>query len=343
MTPTAQMPHYSTHAREFFLDAARAFPKFTGMAGDFEAFLADYLQESVKFLLPGNGFLFDTHDYRPSMFELQRLPYSMCALEFEAGDELYAEGSGLLQSRKRIALCFDPWQLPARQRERLSRLRGKDWADGIPQRALGVMAVFHVPGGWAASVGMLIIDLAEDRPMTVKDAGELSNMAKAVGARLKSKGSRFGLPATFITFPLRSAMAGQDTEQAVESLFIDTIDETRTVYEFLAAVNCSNVGTSETPAPRMLNERRQKKGRTLFYPYKILNLFPPGARSPRDGSGTHESPEVHLRRGHPRRLHEMHGGETLWINATTVNAGQGEMREQVYKVRARTVNQAPLN
>lgn len=268
------------------------------------------------------------------MFELQRLPYSMCALEFEAGDELYAAGSGLLQSRKRIALCFDPWQLPVRQQERLSRLRGMDWADGFPERALAIMAVFDVPGGWSASVGLVLVDLAEDRPMSVKDAGELSNIANSVGARLKSKSSRFGLPATFVTFPRRSALAGQDHEQAVESLYIDTIDETRTVYEFLAAVNCSNVGTSETAVPRMLNERRTKKGRTLFYPYKILNLFHPGRRSSRDTGGTHESPGVHLRRGHPRRLHDMHGGDTLWINATTVNAGQGEMREQVYKVKS---------
>ncbi|MEX3983622.1 hypothetical protein AB4Y45_32090 [Paraburkholderia sp. EG287A] len=334
MKPTAQLPHYSTHAREFFLEAARLLPERLNVRGDFEEFLADYLQESVKFLLPDNGYLFDNHDYKPSMFELQRLPYAMCALEFEADDELYAVDSGLLQSRKRIALCFDPWQLPARQQERLAWLRGKDWADGFPERALAVMAVFDVPGGWAASVGMLVVDLAEDRPMTVKEAGNLSAMATAVGARLKSKGSRYGLPATFVTFPWRSALAGQDHEQAVENLYIDTIDETRVVYEFLAAVNCSNVGTSETAAPRMLNERRQKKGRTLFYPYKTLNLFPPGRRSSRDGGGTHDSPDVHLRRGHPRRLHEMHGGETVWINATTVNAGQGEMREQVYKVKA---------
>ena len=335
MKPMAQFPHYSTHAREFFLEAARILPQRLSMRGDFEEFLADYLQESVKFLLPDNGYLFDTHEYKPSMFELQRIPYPMCALEFEAGDELYAVDSGLLQSRKRIALCFDPWKLPAHQKERLARLRGKDFTDKIPERSLAIMAVFDVPGGWSASVGMVIIDLAEDRPIPVKDAGELSTIANSVGARLKSKGSRFGLPATFMTFPQRSALAGQSQEQAVESLYIDTIDETRSVYEFLAAVNCSNVGTTETAAPRMLNERRQKKGRSLFYPYKILNLFPPGRRPLRDGGGTHNSPEVHLRRGHPRRLHEMHGGETIWINATSVNAGQGEMREQVYKVRAR--------
>jgi len=86
----------------------------------------------------------------------------------------------------------------------------------------------------------------------------------------------------------------------------------------------------------MLNERRLKKGRTPFYPYKILNLFQPGPRSSRDAGGTHESPGVHLRRGHPRTLHEMHGGQTIWINATAVNADKGEvLREQVYKVRTR--------
>jgi hypothetical protein len=95
--------------------------------------------------------------------------------------------------------------------------------------------------------------------------------------------------------------------------------------------------TSEIAAPRMLYECRQKNGRTLLYPYKILNLFPPGQRSSRDGEGMPESPDVHLRRGRPRRLHEMHASEAVWINTTTANAAQVEMPEQVYKMKTQPV------
>lgn len=46
--------------------------------------------------------------------------------------------------------------------------------------------------------------------MTVKGAGKLSAIANSVGKRLKSKASRLRLPSTFVTYPRRSAMAGQN-------------------------------------------------------------------------------------------------------------------------------------
>jgi hypothetical protein len=336
MKPVKQLPHYSTHAREYFRQLALDLPRLTGLPGDFEAFLADYLHDSVKFLLPDNGFLMSRHDFLPSMFELQRLPFPSCALEFEADDSLYAQGSGLTQSRKRIALCFDPWRLPAHQQERLSRLRGRRLADELPARAVAIIAVFSIEAAWSASVGLVVVNLDEDKPMTLREAAStgLSAMAESVGARIQSPASRYGLPVTFVTFPLQAAMAGQDAAQAAECLFIDTIDEVRTTYEFLAAVNCSNVGTQEVSAPRMLNERRLKKGRAPFYPYKLLDLRQAPATASGPGGGTHASPNTHLRRGHPRRLHEMHGGRTIWINDMVVNRGAGELpKEQVYKVR----------
>lgn len=83
-----------------------------GVDSCFERFLAGCLRMSVKFLLPDNGYLFADHDYKPWMFELQRMPFPVCALEFRAGCDLYAEGSGLIHSEKRIALSFDPHLLP---------------------------------------------------------------------------------------------------------------------------------------------------------------------------------------------------------------------------------------
>ncbi|KVP75078.1 hypothetical protein WJ96_04755 [Burkholderia ubonensis] len=333
-----QIPHYCTHAIDFFAELANWMPQRLGIPADFELLLCELMRDSIKFLLPDNGYLFADHDFRPAMFDLLRLPYPVCALEFTATPELYAAHSGLAYSAKRIALCFDPRQLPPAQISRFSRLCGKPFLDSVPERCLAVMAVYEANGTWSAAVGVVLIDLDEDKPMPLKGEipEELRVVAERIGERLKSKKTVHGLPATFLTFPGRSRLVGQTVDEATEALYIDTIDEMRTAYEFLAAINCSNVGTQDVPAPKLLNDRRKKKGRALFYPYKVLDLSPataPGERG--EGGGIHASPRTHLRRGHIRQLGERFGYKVLWINATVVNAKPGaEPVSTVYKVRA---------
>lgn len=331
----AQLPHYSTHAEEFFREIATRMSD-TGLPNDLELFLADYLRDSVKFLLPDNGYLFADHDYKPAMFELQRLPYPACALEFTANDELYAEGSGLARSAKRVALCFDPWQLPSEQQKRLTRLRMSDWRKDIPERALCVVAVYEADGLWSASVGLVVIDLEEDEPTPLKPGEKISELADKVGARLGQIGSKHGLPATFLSFPQRSLMVGQSQDEALECIYIDTIDEVRVVYEFLAAINCSNVGTTAVPPPRMLNAKREKKGKVPFYGYRILDIDPTWSNdgsATGGGAGRHSSPRTHLRRGHLRRLGERFGNKVLWINATVVNPGAAGKVDKIYRMK----------
>lgn len=337
VTAYNQIPHFCTHAIEVFAELAERLPARLGIVPDFELLLCDLMRDAVKFLIPDNGYLFSDHDFRPSMFELLRLPYPLCALEFTATQELHAAHSGLVHAAKRIVLCFDPWQLPPVQIARLSRLARTPFLDDVPERCLALMVVYEADGVWGAAVGVVFIDLDGDPPMTVEDARakEIRSIADQVGTRLKTKGSVHGLPASFRTFPARSELVGQSREEAFEALYIDTMDEVRAAYEFLAAINCSNVGTQELPAPKPLNEKRKKKGRPPFYAYKILDLSPAPAPGANPGAGgTHASPRAHLRRGHIRQLGERYGNKTLWINATRVNmrAG-GEDVSTVYKVK----------
>lgn len=330
-----QLPHYSTHAIEHFEHFAKELPVKIGISADYELLLASLLRESVKFLLPDNGYLFADHDFKPGMFDLQHLPFPICALEFTATAELYAEGSGLSHAAKRIALCFDPKKLSESQLELLtSCLCGRPFMEELPERSLAVMAVYESNGVWGGAVGLVLIDLEKDRPVVLKgyEGTPIGELSSKVGERINNMGSKHGLPATFITFPLRSALVGQTANQATENLYIDTIDETRVVFEFLAAINCSNVGTQEVPAPKGLNDKRAKKGRPLFYPYKLLDLAPAPAAGG-EGGGSHASPRTHLRRGHLRHLGERFGNKVLWINATVVNAKAGQDPVQVYKVK----------
>lgn len=69
---------------------------------------------------------------------------------------------------------------------------------------------------------------------------------------------------------------------------------------FLAVLNCVNVKTETVEAPERLNKKRERNGKLPIYSYKTLVLRPPAARRA-DGGGTHESPRVHLRRGHIKR------------------------------------------
>lgn len=327
-------PHYCTHAIEFFKDLSKELPLQLGVPADLEDFLIESLTTAVKFLLPDNGYLFaGPHDFKPAMFDLLRLPFPVCALEFTATEELYAAGSGLHHAVKRIALCFNPRALTPLQTQRLAGLTEHSTLASLrlPERCLAVLSIYEAQGVWGASVGMVVVDLDNDQPMPLANASEAtvgpgwSNLAANVEARIHPEGasgpnrrmSKHGLPVTFHPFPGRSRLVGQSQDEALEALYIDTIDEMRAAYEFLAAINCANVDTSELPPPRMLNEKRAKKGKTLFYPYKVLNLNAHAGDG--DGMGTHASPRTHLRRGHIRRLGEKFGNKVLWINATTVN------------------------
>jgi len=69
---------------------------------------------------------------------------------------------------------------------------------------------------------------------------------------------------------------------------------------FLAVLNCSNVELTEVDEPKFLNKKRKKKGKAPIYSYKTLVLKTRQVRLAA-GNGAHESPRIHLRRGHNKR------------------------------------------
>jgi len=343
---TPRQGHYCTHAIEFMLETAHAMETELRIPADLEHFVAQYLDDAMKFILPDNGQLLSGQPaYDPRFFDLLKLPYPMCALEFAADEMLYNQGSGLAFSARRIALCFDPAQLPADQLARLDRLMlGRSFLGFLPEHALALMAVYEVGGMWVCAGGCVVIDLDEGTPHTIsKDAdgkpllGALAESAKPyIG--MNEKTIPYGLPAQYVLFLQRMLISNLAEEEATRSLYIDTIDEVRVCYDFLAAVNCDNVGTLTVAAPRMLNAKRMKKGKVPFYDYKVLDLAPKAEGGTGEGAGSHASPRTHLRRGHVRRLGEKFGNKVLWINATMVNPQRVGEKEsapvKTYRVRA---------
>jgi len=79
------------------------------------------------------------------------------------------------------------------------------------------------------------------------------------------------------------------------------------------------------PSPK-LNKAREKTGKTPIPPHwkvhtgeYVTALLQRGQRRSTPGDGHHASPVPHLRRGHIRHMHEMHGGGTRWIADALVN------------------------
>lgn len=342
------LPHYSTHAVDFLEDVCRTL-SMAGVPVNYERFIIGLLHAAVKFVLPESGYLFAEHDYEPKMFELQRLPYPVCAMEFRAGPELYAEGSGLHNSLKRIALCFDPHALTGEQQSRFESLI-RSAMSKLPVRCLAITAVFSGENAdWGAAVGFVLVDLDSDRPVLLSERSLLPGhslderlLSDLGGNRIQGTPSKHALPSTFLAIPERAELMGQSPGDALEALYIDTLDEVRTTYEFLAALNCSNVGAVDIAAPKKLNLKRAKTGKTQFFAYKILDLGLVTDASPSAGGSAGTSPRAHLRRGHIRRLGEKFGNRSLWINATIVNAHRPDELSMMYKIRPKTrVSRAP--
>jgi hypothetical protein len=69
------------------------------------------------------------------------------------------------------------------------------------------------------------------------------------------------------------------------------------VARFLSVLNCVHIPTQTIDAPARLNKKRVMLGKRPLYSYKVLVLKPTAVRLATQG-GTHDSPAIHLRRGH---------------------------------------------
>lgn len=98
---------------------------------------------------------------------------------------------------------------------------------------------------------------------------------------------------------------------------------------FIAALECSNTVTVDRPASNMLNKKRINKGKQPFFSYKILTIDTKRDSSKsKIGNSSHNSPRVHLRRGHIRRLEN----KTVWVNPCVVGDKSKGMVTKDYRV-----------
>jgi len=95
-----------------------------------------------------------------------------------------------------------------------------------------------------------------------------------------------------------------------ESNIIGLIDK------FLSALNCVNVNKIEHKPPEKLQKARAKRGKKPLFSFWTLELdLHKSLHVGADIGGTHASPRLHLRRGHPRQYAP---GKYCWVQPHVV-------------------------
>lgn len=110
-----------------------------------------------------------------------------------------------------------------------------------------------------------------------------------------------------------------------------TMIQILTVARAIEVFSCSNVILANNPPPKLINQKRIKKGKVPFFEYKTLHVKQNKLEKNETKKGTHNSPRLHLRRGHIRNLFD---GRKIWITSCLVGNKEKGMVIKDYKVDA---------
>lgn len=89
---------------------------------------------------------------------------------------------------------------------------------------------------------------------------------------------------------------------------------TKCIAAFLSALHCTNIRRERHDPPPKLQKARAKRGKAPLFSYWTLQLDGKTERGD-DQGGTHATPRVHLRRGHPRQYAQ---GKWTWVQPCAV-------------------------
>jgi len=147
--------------------------------------------------------------------------------------------------------------------------------------------------------------------------GVMANAAKPVEARL-SVFARINHQWNYLfTGITQENMRAMTTDDDLETLHPAVYRlALRTIRTALCAMKCINVERVEHLPGLKLQKARARNGKKPLFSFWTLSLTIPNARDVRsEGGGTHSSPRLHLRRGHPR---EYRPGKFCWVQPHAV-------------------------
>lgn len=257
-------------------------------------------QESVKFVLPTNGRIFET-EFK-GLPEKLKLPFEQIVIEYEVdhttsiSDEVFGP-SVTRPARKRI-VC-------AGQKDEsiflVSIVAFNEYGQDIWQ--VQPYWVEILPAG-------LVPDGAD-----VNDVPQLQHHGVIDNLRV----------CLYDMGGMAQKVYADDWERHA---YCDMNDESSAVLSLIEALTCRNVTTQALPVKK--NKLAQTRGALPFDEYHTLMVSSRAHNDSGNNEGSHRSPREHLRRGHIRRL----PSGNVWVNSTIVNAGNHGKVHKAYEVTA---------
>jgi len=317
-------PNYCTHAIEDLEEMEAGLRGIAPESARVYRHLIAMLKKSVKFILPNCCELIDPNELKQSHLDMTRLPFPCVAFEtpWEKEDDIEQLGEfHQTPATKRIALC---WEANP-EFEPLAGLNGV--LIPFPEGGIFIVPIYWGPEHrrWTVALGGSFVPYANVvQTVTLDDYLPASRIAHAavINAGLAKPNAKHFRSEPFYLLPefyerTLAAYSG-DREKVYAQIILDSRDEVQTVVQACSVINCANVTTAEIHPPAALNKNRKEKGKQPFFSYKVLQLSD-DRREVQKGEGTnsHASPRMHLRRGHLRRLES----KVLWVRPSMVNAG----------------------
>lgn len=299
------------------------------------------LHQAVHFVMPEGGRLFD--DGRRALDVDARLAYPVVALEYginmAADNRLF--GELMLACPERVAIGVDFRQYASRPSWMVA------WEWELQRRNFDInncilaMSAAKLDGSWLVVPAAICFDTSKFHDE--RSIREESKKPNPTFQLLQSGGWNGSLSKggyASMIMPLvpeyLEALVRQDGQlKAYARVMADLNDEELAVLEFIEAMSCSNVRAEvSSPAPKFLNKKRAKKGKTPIFEYRTLTIDLPQPQTIRGEESLpsgRASPRIHLRRGHVRRLPE----KKIWVNAAVIGSKEKGVVHKDYGLNMR--------
>ena len=132
-------------------------------------------------------------------------------------------------------------------------------------------------------------------------------------------------------------MVGFDLNRVTEERKRELIDfvfvvHIRVILNLVCVLSCSNaqIEDYDLKPSRLKQDRRKKKGKLPLFEFKVLTISSETTGSTSGKAGSHNSPRVHLRRGHIRKLPT----KNVWVNACVVGDKAKGVIQKDYLVKS---------
>lgn len=294
MQPLGYLRRADVECRSILKKLDPIMPQYAQQARD----LLDNAKQAVKFVMPVNGKIFDSHF--KGLPEKLNLPFPKIIIEYEC----VAEG-GIAEQvfGKKATTPANKRIIYAEQQDKVIMVTS-------------IVAFRMATGGEEWQVQPYYAGLMTDE--MVQPFEEVKRPPEAaIGNHINNVYTKF------VDMGGMAKRVHGDTWE--ENAYVDMIDESGAVLSLIEALSCKNVGIEKLPI-RKMNKSAAKRGAIPFDEYHVLTVTGQAKSVKENGGGHHRSPREHLRRGHIRRLET----GNIWVNSTVVNAGIGSKINKIY-------------